>query len=545
MSSISKKMRSDKDPDAMPLENMKLAEEEIALLAQRLNGVTPEQAVIFTAIVFSDFPNFIQGPALASKLGVQIGELRFDYGPAIEDLCRRGYIDTDANMGMITVPKKTQDCLRFNKPLEPPRTTGLDAPGILSAIKRLLSGLENNHYTAEMVLDELNSLMENNRDNSVSRSILKYSENITPEEELVLLALVHRYYFDDSDITEWNDLENYLDEDELDALVSRYKQGQMGLQTGGLIECAGNGGLLTRDSFHIKDGIKGEIFSDAGGLKMKPVEITASWKIPASSIAPKELFYNVDETEAVERLHKIMAVEEFSRIRSTLKENSFHSGFTCLFYGDPGTGKTETAYQIARRSGRDLFRIDVSRVKSCWAGESEKNIKDVFDKYRECVQQSVRDGGRIPILLFNEADAILGVRSEGSGSSVDKMENAIQAILLQEMEDLDGILVATTNLTCNLDRAFERRFLYKIRFGRPAWEARAHIWRSMIPGLTEEQAGELSRDFDLSGGEIENIARKRFIDSLIFGKPPTIEHIRELCKEESIDDGSAAKRIGF
>ena len=64
-------------------------------------------------------------------------------------------------------------------------------------------------------------------------------------------------------------------------------------------------------------------------------------------------------------------------------------------------------------------------------------------------------------------------------------------------------------------------------------------------GLTEEQAGELSRDFDLSGGEIENIARKRFIDSLIFGKPPTFEHIRELCKEESIDDGSAAKRIGF
>ena len=74
------------------------------------------------------------------------------------------------------------------------------------------------------------------------------------------------------------------------------------------------------------------------------------------------------------------------------------TGFSCLFYGGPGTGKTETVYQLARQSGRDLFVVDVAQIKSCWVGESEKNIKRVFSRYRECV----KNGGTIPILLFNQ-----------------------------------------------------------------------------------------------------------------------------------------------
>ena len=104
------------------------------------------------------------------------------------------------------------------------------------------------------------------------------------------------------------------------------------------------------------------------------------------------------------------------------------------------------------------MRVDVDKIKSCWVGESEKNIKKLFDSYRA----KCNNAELAPILLFNEADAVLGIRMEGAQTAVNKMENSIQNIILQEMETLEGIMIATTNLTSNLDKAFERRFLYKI-----------------------------------------------------------------------------------
>ncbi len=97
------------------------------------------------------------------------------------------------------------------------------------------------------------------------------------------------------------------------------------------------------------------------------------------------------------------------------------------------------------------------------------------------------------------------------------MENSIQNIILQEMEKLDGILIATTNLTTNLDNAFERRFLYKIRFDRPDEKVKEQIWASMLPTLSEEDARELAHGFDFSGGQIENIVRKKEIKFIIDG----------------------------
>ena len=151
----------------------------------------------------------------------------------------------------------------------------------------------------------------------------------------------------------------------------------------------------------------------------------------------------------------------------------------------------------------------------------------------------------MPILLFNEADAIIGIRQEGAERAVDKMENSIQNIILQEMEDLDGILIATTNLTTNLDKAFERRFLYKIRFDKPSLEARASIWRSMIPELSEDESTQLAKDFDFSGGQIENIARKREVSSIIGLTEPSYAQVREFCTEEIIENEPARRKIGF
>jgi SpoVK/Ycf46/Vps4 family AAA+-type ATPase len=224
-----------------------------------------------------------------------------------------------------------------------------------------------------------------------------------------------------------------------------------------------------------------------------------------------------------------------------MKGSGFRCGFTCLFYGAPGTGKTETVLQLARKTGRDIMQVNISQIKSCWVGESEKNIKGVFDNYRELVKKSEVT----PILLFNEADAIINKRMEGAQSAVNKMENSIQNIILQEMESLDGILIATTNLAGNMDKAFERRFLYKIKFEKPTLEARMSIWHTMMPTLEESVTRTLAAKYDFSGGQIENIARHYAINNILHGQTGnTIEALSTYCDNERLET-KENRKIGF
>ena len=149
-----------------------------------------------------------------------------------------------------------------------------------------------------------------------------------------------------------------------------------------------------------------------------------------------------------------------------------------------------------------------------------------------------------PILLFNEADAILGTRMEGAVKSVDRMENSVQNILLQEMESFEGIMIATTNLLGNLDPAFERRFLFKIRFSRPELEPRALIWKSQFPSLTDDEARLIAGEFPFSGGQIENVVRKYTIDGILSGEEGGYDALRQYCREESVGR-QTARKIGF
>lgn len=237
-----------------------------------------------------------------------------------------------------------------------------------------------------------------------------------------------------------------------------------------------------------------------------------------------------------------MEEENFKKIQNRLKETNFRCGFACLFYGALGTGKTETVLQIARLTGRDLIQINVSDIKSMWVGESEKNIKGIFEAYKK----KVSGGGKAPILLFNEADAIIGKRKVGAEESVERMENSIQNIILQEMERLDGILIATTNLAENMDKAFERRFLYKIKFERPDLTSRSKIWKSMIPQLSGSESKSLASEYDFSGGEIENVARHLTVQTILHGKEKNmLGKLREYCDSERLSCGTTKRKVGF
>ena len=522
MSSINDKMQN---PGGTGLSlspaNIRKAGTDIRALGKAL-GMDTMQVLILTAIIHNSSRYHINGEAVADYLGM--GYIKFlTYSKEMDELRARGYIRLDKD-GDIIIPREVLNTLKENSPVEPEPISGLTTAQILSRIRRKLSIREDDEMTTQELLNEIDTLMRENPDTSIGRVYReRIQKDIYKNERIVFAVLLYRYYYLDDDIIGWHNLDDYFEDFEFDDLKGDYMAEQMDLQR------------------KIKDEIKEEALADVGGLKVKAPKVSASRRIEAGAITEKELFYNAVEERQVSQLRELMSEQRFADIRSKMQEQKLRTGFTCLFYGSPGTGKTETAYQIARASGRDLFVIDVSQIKSCWVGESEKNIKQVFNKYRECVA----GGGTIPILLFNEADAIFGIRSEGAGSAVDKMENSIQNIILQEMEDLDGILIATTNLTTNLDKAFERRFLYKVRFDKPSTEARSHIWRTMLPELSEQEAALLAAEFDFSGGQIENISRKKTVKALISGQQPTFDEIREYCQEENIEDTRERRKIGF
>lgn len=113
------------------------------------------------------------------------------------------------------------------------------------------------------------------------------------------------------------------------------------------------------------------------------------------------------------------------------------------------------------------------------------------------------------------------------------------------METLDGILIATTNLVDNLDKAFERRFLFKIRFNKPSVEAKRNIWLDKLPVLTDEQATRLAATYNFSGGEIDNIVRKVTLTEVVDGTAPSWENLIRICNEEKIGRGGSSGKIGF
>ena len=523
----------------MSFSNMEKASEEINALAEEL-GLNDIQTVILTTIVRRSSRDELDGNDIAFHLGLSY--LKFlAYYKEVIGLKDRGYIHVSVK-GKIKLPRTVLTCLLENRPVVPEQRTGLTANQLLMRIKKELDSREDDFCTTSEAIKELNELMTLNPDNSVSRTIMKIFGHLTDQTEAIIVyGLVYLYYFDDDDMVSWRNLDDYMSEMELMDFKMDYKFERLSLQKNKVIEYAGRNSVMSKDYFKLSDEVKEELFADVGGIRKEEKNVAASKKMLSADILPKTLFYNPEEHRQVEQLKELMSQERLNDIRARMKDKGLRTGFTCLFYGGPGTGKTETVYQIARESGRDLFIVDVSQIKSCWVGESEKSIKKVFDKYRE----AVKDGGIIPILLFNEADAVFGIRQEGAESAVDKMENSIQNIILQEMEDLDGILIATTNLTTNLDKAFERRFLYKIRFERPSREARVSIWRAMMPSLSEEEAKILANNYDFSGGQIENIVRKREIQSIIDSTEPGFNDVLSFCSEEVIGNGTGRRRIGF
>ncbi len=216
-----------------------------------------------------------------------------------------------------------------------------------------------------------------------------------------------------------------------------------------------------------------------------------------------------------------------------------------IFYGVAGTGKTLTALALAKSLKKDVLSFDCSKILSMYIGESEKNVRNIFDKYNEIKEQTKSE----PVLLLNEADQFLSSRSSGTGSSADKMHNQMQNIFLEQIEKFDGILIATTNLLENLDKAFSRRFNYKIEFLKPNFEQRVALWKKLLPANLPLETGfdiEKIAKYELTGGQIELVIKNTayklaVLDDAIF----KLSDFEEQISKEKKGQFDSENKVGF
>lgn len=275
-----------------------------------------------------------------------------------------------------------------------------------------------------------------------------------------------------------------------------------------------------------------DLFASKGGSDKR---LTAPDKIPA-----RELFFNEELAADINFVQNSLEETAFAELQKRLEENSLSKGVAILFHGLPGTGKTAAVDMIAKATGRSVYHVDIAASKTCWFGESEKLFKKIFTDYRKMCETEERK----PILLFNEADALFSKRRDVGSGNCAQTENALQNILLEELETLDGILIATTNMCDNFDAAFERRFLFKVQFGQPNTEAKKAIWKSKLSWLTDEECGQLAAKFDLSGGEIDNIVRKSMMEEVLTGNRPDVAMLEAWCRGEKLTR-KGGNAIGF
>ena len=291
---------------------------------------------------------------------------------------------------------------------------------------------------------------------------------------------------------------------------------------------------------------KGMRFLLGSDYELYEKQISDDAVIKPADIQEHKMFYNKDNLTQIERLYNILDENNFERIRNQLSTKGMRKGVAIVLYGGPGTGKSETVMQLAKKTGRGIFLVDISDTKSCWYGESEKKIKELFDNYKKICKRFESEGNKnIPILLFNEADAVLSHRRDVKDSNIAQTENAIQNIILNEMDNFTGIMIATTNLIENLDPAFERRFLFKLQLQNPTTETKKALWRDKLKFLTETQAQKLAAEYSFSGGQIENVSRKVCMEEIISGQKPGFEFVTQACKEELFLHEGEGKQVGF
>ena len=272
------------------------------------------------------------------------------------------------------------------------------------------------------------------------------------------------------------------------------------------------------------------------GEQVKPEHTSA---FPAHAITtPLEWSALVLESKVREQIEEIKTwlTHGDSLMQEWGLNKKIKPGYRALFYGPPGTGKTLTASLLAKSTGREIYRVDLSMIVSKYIGETEKNLSKVFDT------ASYKDW----ILFFDEADALFGKRTEASSSN-DRHANQQTGYLLQRIEDFPGVVILATNLKSNMDDAFTRRFQTMIHITMPAAAQRLQLWQNAFsdsfPLAEDVDLNVIAEKYELAGGSIINVLRYCALQAVIKEQPIiTQDEIFEGLRREFKKDNKTISR---
>ena len=517
-------------------------EDEVQAVSGRF-GISPRAAVLLAAILEKSAGNGCDDDDLSEYVGCT--NIQFiGFRDALRELEGQSIITRRFGRGnRYAVSPEALKAVEKDADFVPLTRTGLSADELFSRFRMAVSDFKHDLTDCDGLLEELTALVEGNPQLEFCRKAAGVLGNpdLCDTERRFFLYLCHRYvsYGEESvPIERLLGLTGFMEDDQ--RVRRSLANERSAIQRCGLVTFGGDEGLQDTDSLALSDEVKRTFFTEA--TLSRPAATNHRDLVPCSAIKSKELFYDGKVAEQMDRLASLLEPGNFAGVQERLGEMGMRKGFAVLFSGGAGCGKTAGAYELARRTGRDIFAVDMSELKSKWVGDSEKIVKGVFTTYR----QMCRTREVAPILLFNEADAIFTKRMENPQDSVDQMMNAIQNICLEAIENLDGILIATTNLAANFcDDAFARRFLFKVEFSKPEAATRAKIWQSMLKDISGEDALTLASRYDFCGGNIENIARKAAVGYVLSGEKASLAELLKYCDEETLSTAKGAKRIGF
>lgn len=523
-------------------ESFKEVEQECSFL-DRMYNLTPFQCFMLSAMLDNDGAvSFRQLSRLAHCSQLRLYRYRGDAEELIKKrLIRRDFQHGDSQSAY-KLKRTFGNAILNNQEFSPKPVNKMTNRELLKEIaynlKECQHSCDENAYA--YMISTIRQLFTDSKHLDMSSAICELDLS---NDDLTMLsvAAVHLILMEEGNIGPMDYSNIWTNEENEKPIIESLDKGSSPLMKLGYMQLSHVNGHCPKGYYELTSKAYKDIFTDFNGRSHEREPETNHQIITPESITSKELFYNRKEGELVQRLADLLSKRKFRSVQRRMKQNGLRQGIACLFYGCPGTGKTETVLQLARQTGRAIILADFSKLRDKYVGESEKAVQAMFDQYESVLRHSTT----APILLLNEADAILTHRTEGKDhSSVDKMEHTIQNIILQAIERFEGILIATTNLVGNLDPAFERRFLYKIKFEKPTTEVKSKIWKSLMPDLEASETNTLASRFDFSGGQIENIKRKQVVDHLLYGSVTCFSQIEKLCEEEKLEN-KRQSAIGF
>lgn len=425
---------------------------------------------------------------------------------------------------------------------EPSENKASDVFDLLKIVGEILRNREEHQEDAE-VHAEIHSLLNQNEQIQFVRDLKIYN---LEDQSLLMFLFMCFFFVDQPD----EDLElakaiYFLMPDIRDNIRIRklFINQEHPLQKHDLVETE-KGNFRNDSNISLTEKAKGlllgenkEIFNRTKVTPNKQFQI-----IKTDDIIEKQLFYSEEDQKEIDFIVDTLRPENYQNMMKRLDDENLPAGLCILYFGEAGVSKTQLSYQIAKKTGRDIFNFQLSEVKSMFYGESQKLIKRAFDHYRQMVEKSAI----VPIFLMNEADGILSKRSNSSiNQGVIQTENAIQTIILNELENLKGILIATTNLQNHFDPSFYRRFLIKKKFEKPSAEVRMKIWADKLPWLAPSDLEVLSK-FEITGAIIENVQRKLVLQRALYGvERQNLDQIIKYLEEENVNQPMERSRIGF